>query len=164
MTAQRKLRGRRRATVRSSPLLIVVVLALSACSSVQRWFASDPPEPPTLKTLAGRSATVEKDAGVQATEEQTIAAYRKFLDAAPATKKAPQRAEALRRLGDLEMDSADKQSATSTAAVSPTDPTTPPPWPATATTSRPTPRTPATTACSTKWLAPTSKPASLKRP
>lgn len=103
-------------------LLLLLIAGLSACSSVQRWFASDPPEPPTLKTLAGRSVTVEKDAGVQATEEQTIAAYRKFLDAAPATKKAPQRAEALRRLGDLEMDRADKQSATSTAAVSPTDP------------------------------------------
>ena len=108
--------------MRSSLVLLLVVgltAGLSACSSVQRWFASDPPEPPTLKTLAGRSATVEKDAGVQATEEQTIAAYRKFLDAAPATKKAPQRAEALRRLGDLEMDRADNVSATSAAAANP---------------------------------------------
>ncbi|MFY9512175.1 MAG: tetratricopeptide repeat protein, partial [Rubrivivax sp.] len=39
-------------------------------------------------------------------EQRTIAAYREFLAAAP---QAPQRPEAMRRLGDLEMDGADRR-------------------------------------------------------
>jgi TolA-binding protein len=59
---------------------------------------------PTLRALASRHVTVDKDTGVPANEEQAIAAYRSVLDASPDPK---QRAEALRRLGDLSMDSAD---------------------------------------------------------
>ena len=72
---------------------------------------------------------VAPDSGVQASEEQAIAAYRKFLEAAP---KAPQRAEAMRRLGDLEMDSADTRSADG-QAPRPTRRTTAPPSRATRT-------------------------------
>ena len=58
--------------------------------------------------------TVAPDTGIAGrAEEQAIAAYRKFLDVAP---QAPQRAEAMRRLGDLEMDSADNTRADSAAA------------------------------------------------
>ena len=99
-----------------NPSLLVLLLAggLTACSSFKR--PPVPPETPTLKTLAGRKVAVEKDASVKASEEQTIAAYQKFLEVAP---RAPQRAEAMRRLGDLEMASADNRSAASTAAVGP---------------------------------------------
>ncbi|PTT86328.1 hypothetical protein DBR42_13715, partial [Pelomonas sp. HMWF004] len=98
----------------TGPSLITLVLlcGLTACASRQ----GIPPETPTLKTLAGRRVVVTQDPGVPASEEQTIAAYQKFLEVAP---RAPQRAEAMRRLGDLEMASADNRSATSTAAANP---------------------------------------------
>jgi len=88
--------------------LLLLAGGLAACASKRA-----PEEPPTLKTLAGRAIVVEADAGVEASEAQTISAYRKFLDVAP---NAPQRAEAMRRLGDLEMDSADSAFAAGQAA------------------------------------------------
>ncbi|MFG6489227.1 tol-pal system YbgF family protein [Roseateles sp. BYS78W] len=94
-------------------LTLLLACGLAACAGSKQAI---PPETPTLKTLAGRTVKVEKDAGVAASEEQTIAAYQKFLEVAP---RAPQRAEALRRLGDLEMNSADNRSATSAAAANP---------------------------------------------
>ena len=84
--------------------LIAVSCLLAACASKR---SGTPDNEPTLKTLAGRSVNVEKDNGVVANEEQAIDAYKKFLAVAP---KAPQRAEAMRRIGDLEMDSADTKS------------------------------------------------------
>lgn len=65
-------------------------------------------EGPTLASLAGRQIAVESDPGIPASEEKAIAAYNDFLKAAP---RATQRAQALRRLGDLEMDSAENLSA-----------------------------------------------------
>jgi TolA-binding protein len=94
-----------------APLLVACLLA--ACAS-KKGFTPD--NEPTLKTLAGRTVTVEKDSVVAANEEQAIDAYRKFLEVAPA---APQRAEAMRRIGDLEMDSADNKSGTGAAANGP---------------------------------------------
>lgn len=89
---------------RSNRAALTVALAaaglLAAC-------ASKPPvepEPPTLKSLAGRKVEVDIDRGVEGTDEKAISAYRKFLESAP---NAPQRNEAMRRLGDLEMDVAD---------------------------------------------------------
>ncbi len=84
------------------PRASVVLLAclLAACASKR----GTPDNEPTLKTLAGRQVTVEKDGAVVATEKQAIDAYNKFLAIAP---NAPQRAEAMRRIGDLEMDVAD---------------------------------------------------------
>ncbi|HEY4038216.1 MAG TPA: tetratricopeptide repeat protein [Burkholderiaceae bacterium] len=64
-------------------------------------------EPPTLKTLAGRTVDVVPDQNVAGSEERTIAAYQEFLKSAP---NDPQRPEAMRRLGDLEMDLADVHS------------------------------------------------------
>ena len=77
----------------------------SACSMFRG--GGTPDNEPTLKTLANRKVTVDKDRRRRRDETKAIEAYRKFLDIAP---KAPQRAEAMRRLGDLEMDSADSQS------------------------------------------------------
>ena len=91
---------------RSSLVLASVAVALiAACSSP---FRRPPPEPPTLKSLASRQYTVKPDAGVQASEEDAARAYRDFLAASP---REPQRQEALRRLGDLEMDLVDSRSA-----------------------------------------------------
>jgi cellulose synthase operon protein C len=94
----------------SNSLALLVVFGLAACASKR---AGTPDNEPTLRTLAGRTVVVEKDQGVAASEEKAIEAYRKFLEVAP---RAPQRSEAMRRLGDLEMDSADTRSANSKAA------------------------------------------------
>jgi cellulose synthase operon protein C len=87
----------------SNAAVLLLVLGLGACAGKR---ASNPPEPPTLKSLAGRQIDVQADQVVAASEEKAIAAYRKFLEIAP---NAPQRSEAMRRLGDLEMDTADNK-------------------------------------------------------
>ncbi len=86
------------------PLLVAGAL-LAGCASTSKRAA---PEPPTLKSLAGRTIEVEADPGVKANEEIAAKAYRDFLATAP---REPHRREALRRLGDLEMDRIDAQSA-----------------------------------------------------
>ncbi len=95
-----------------SPRLTLVALAaiaLAGCSSGPKKYKDD--NQPTLASLGTREIKVAPDTGVVVAEEQTIAAYRKFLEAAP---NAPQRSEAMRRLGDLEMDRADRVAAEAT--------------------------------------------------
>jgi tetratricopeptide (TPR) repeat protein len=75
---------------------------LAGCSMFRS--TGTPDNAPTIKTLAGREATIAPDEGIRPDNEKTIAAYREFLAAAP---RATQRPEAMRRLGDLEMDRAD---------------------------------------------------------
>ncbi len=94
-------------------LALAAACALSACSMFRG--GGTPDNEPTLKTLANRKVTVDKEDVVAVNETKAIDAYRKFLDIAPA---APQRSEAMRRLGDLEMDSADSQSQGASAAAS----------------------------------------------
>jgi TolA-binding protein len=62
---------------------------------------------------------VDKTRPIRSDETVAIAAYRKFLDSAPDPALAPQRAEAMRRLGDLEMDAADQRSAGSANGAAP---------------------------------------------
>lgn len=92
--------------------LVAVAALLAACSSNKR-----PPgdNEPTLASLRDRTIAIlpdqlERDGKpaprAAVAEETTIAAYREFLAAAP---QAPQRPEAMRRLGDLEMDMADRK-------------------------------------------------------
>jgi len=97
----------------SNSLVLLLVCGLCACAGKR---ATPGDDAPTLKSLASRQVVVEKDPGIAGSEDKAIAAYRKFLDTAP---RAPQRSEAMRRLGDLEMDSADNRSA-SGQATSPT--------------------------------------------
>ncbi len=87
---------------------VAAAVLLAAC-------ASKPPvstdNEPTLAALASRAAAKQPpvpEALATTTPEQASAAYKRFLDIAP---RAPQRAEALRRIGDLAMESADNQSA-----------------------------------------------------
>ena len=97
-------------------LSLVTAACLAACAS------NKPPaddNAPTLASLSGRSVTVDKDRKIQSDETQAIAAYRKFLDSPSQAPNAPQRAEAMRRLGDLEMDVADNQSVTGQTAGAP---------------------------------------------
>lgn len=96
MRASRKARH-----VRALLLAPVAAAVLAGCSS---WRAKRADNEPTLKTLAGREVAIAPDAGIAPSDDKTIAAYHDFLAAAP---KASQRPEAMRRLGDLEMDRAD---------------------------------------------------------
>ena len=96
--------------------VVLGAACLLASCSLWRGKGGTPDNEPTLKTLAGRQVAVEKDRGIVVSEAQAIDAYRKFLEIAP---KASQRAEAMRRIGDLEMDLADNKSASSTAAEAP---------------------------------------------
>jgi len=94
---------------------LLAICLLSACAGKQQQRSALDNEP-TLRTLVGRPVVIDVDHGLVADEGQAIAAYRKFLDAAP---KASQRAEAMRRIGDLEMDRADLQAASPQAAGDP---------------------------------------------
>ena len=94
-----------RATVLASATL------LSACGMFRR--GGTPDNEPTLKVLASRSVTVEKESGGKASEEQAIEAYTKFLEITAKAPQAPQRAEAMRRIGDLEMERAELRAADS---------------------------------------------------
>jgi TolA-binding protein len=100
------------------PSLSLSLLAASLLCACSLWRGGGTPDnEPTLKTLAKRQVNVDKDSALAASDEaKAIAAYRKFLDIAP---QAPQRSEAMRRIGDLEMDSADTQSADGKAAAAP---------------------------------------------
>jgi cellulose synthase operon protein C len=102
-------------------------LALAAAAALLAGCSSGPPKPlpgdtaPTLASLRDRSVAVQPDppnAPLVALEADSIAAYREFLAAAP---DAPQRPEAMRRLGDLEMDRADRVAANATGNA-PADP------------------------------------------
>ena len=67
------------------PLVVLTMLALASCASQKKGFPGD--DQPTLATLA-RTAEVPQDKKIASNEEQTITAYRKFLEVAP---KAPAR-------------------------------------------------------------------------
>jgi outer membrane protein assembly factor BamD (BamD/ComL family) len=87
--------GKKTVHARTS-LALLIAAGLAGCSTPR---VKD--DEPTLASLAGRSVAVEPDRGIAADPEKAIAVYRAFVEGAP---KAPQRAEVLRRLGDLEMD------------------------------------------------------------
>ncbi len=94
-----KLRAHLPATVgnmRQASLAWLCAAALCACAGPQK-----PAEP-------SRKVDVVPDQKVAGSEERTIAAYEAFLKSSP---KDPQRPEAMRRLGDLEMDLADVRAA-----------------------------------------------------
>ncbi|MGM9488682.1 tetratricopeptide repeat protein [Ideonella sp. YS5] len=85
--------------------MLAAALVLAGCAHKDTLPGDDQP---TLKTLAGREYPVGPDNAIARDEEQAIEAYRRFLAAAP---KAPQRPQAMRRLGDLAMEAADAKAA-----------------------------------------------------
>jgi TolA-binding protein len=87
----------------ATPVVVLLALSLAGCAGKR---SSKEAEPPTLKSLTGRQIDVQTESVAAVPEEKAMAAYRKFLEVAP---NAPQRSEALRRLGDLEMDTADNK-------------------------------------------------------
>ena len=82
---------------------MIAVIGLAACASKTTPRAADQP---TLKTLENRKVAIAPDQGIDRTDEKAAQAYNDFLKAAP---RDPHRQEALRRLGDLEMDKVDAQ-------------------------------------------------------
>jgi cellulose synthase operon protein C len=96
--------------------MLAVAVSLAACAHKSDRLPGD--NAPTLKTLAGREFDVTADSGVAGNEEQAIEAYKRFLDAAP---NAPQRPQAMRRLGDLAMDAADTRFAANAAGAADPD-------------------------------------------
>lgn len=94
-----------------------LALTLAGCSSQPARAPGD--DQPTLKTLAGREHAVAPDPGIAGNEEQAIEAYQRFLKVAP---NAPQRPQAMRRLGDLAMDAADNRFANSASGTGAADP------------------------------------------
>jgi TolA-binding protein len=67
----------------------------------------------TLKSLEGRQIAVERDTAVGASRAAAVQAYRRFLDAAPRDRMRP---EAMRRLGDLEIEQAREEATESAGA------------------------------------------------
>ena len=104
----------RRMTAPRPRTLAVLLLtsSLGACSMLHGWFGgkpgATPDNAPTIATLNKRAVVIAPDPGIPADEDKAIAAYRNFLAVTPDAK---QRAEALRRLGDLSMASADNANA-----------------------------------------------------
>ena len=87
--------------------LLGVVTACLALCPVAEPRASDPANPPTIQELESHPAQVVAGGAVSATDSSAMASYRRFL-ALQATDPRL-RAEALRRLGDLNLDAGELQ-------------------------------------------------------
>ena len=100
------------------PRLLAVLLlttSLGACSmfGLGKKPGATPDNAPTIQSLLKREVVIDSDPGIPADEDKAIAAYRNFLAVTPDAKP---RAEALRRLGDLQMASADNANAVTPTA------------------------------------------------
>lgn len=76
---------------------VTLACLLGSCAGAHK------PETATLASLEGKQVAIERDTAVEASRAAAIQAYRKFLDAAPRDRMRP---EAMRRLGDLEIEGA----------------------------------------------------------
>src|SRR3984957_5484904 len=85
------------------PVSITVALILATATLASPAFADDSNK--TLKDLKSRDVQIHKDSKVDASSTKAMDNYRRFLEL---QKTDPQlRAEALRRLGDLNLDAGD---------------------------------------------------------
>jgi cellulose synthase operon protein C len=109
-------RGEAAASRGLGALALVAAATLAACASKP---TPKDDNAPTLASLSGRSVAVDKDRKIESDESRAIAAYQRFLDSPSKAPNAPQRAEAMRRLGDLEMDVADNKSVSGQTAGAP---------------------------------------------
>jgi cellulose synthase operon protein C len=87
--------------------LLGVVTACLALCPVAEPRASDPANPPTIQDLESHPGQVVTGGEVIATDSSAMASYRKFLALQATDPKL--RAEALRRLGDLNLDAGELQ-------------------------------------------------------
>lgn len=94
-------------------LVWLTMSALAACSFTSKE------ESPTIKSLEGRVVSIDRGAAVAGSREKAIAGYRNFLKVAPDHNMRP---EAMRRLGDLQMETAEAQQLADTDAAGPAKP------------------------------------------
>jgi len=80
-------------------ILLIVVAGVAACAGKPAR-----EEPGTLGSLAGRKQSVEREAPIEGSRSKALQAYRSYLDIAP---KHALRPEAMRRLGDMEVEGAE---------------------------------------------------------
>jgi len=83
-------------------------LAVIALPALLVSCASTTDEVGTLKSLEGREVPIIRERAKGVSREDAIAAYRKFLEAAP---RASLRPDAMRRIGDLEIESGEDRAA-----------------------------------------------------
>ena len=84
--------------------LTTLAALLTACAT------STPDDSGTLKSLERRQVAIERDSAIEANRAAATRAYHKFIEAAPAD---PLRPEAMRRLGDLEIEGAQAEASAS---------------------------------------------------
>lgn len=84
-------------------LLCLVAGVLTACTATVR-----PEEGSTLKSLESRRAVVTREEPIAGDRDKAVQAYRHYLDIAPRDALRP---EAMRRLGDMEIETADQGNA-----------------------------------------------------
>lgn len=98
-----------RRALRSGIALALLAALLAGCST------SHPAaqEEPTIATLKAKPLDLPQDPGVATDREKTISAYRSYLQLAP---EDPRRAQAMRRLGDLQLEGADSPDSAQPAA------------------------------------------------
>lgn len=89
-----------------SPSLILVALTLSACSNVKD---ESPAEPATIASIENTTVDIDKGGSLDASRNQAIDSYRKFLDSAQQNRY---HAEAMRRIADLELEELEERVAT----------------------------------------------------
>ncbi len=77
--------------------VLLLSLGLAACSTVKK----DRPEPPTIASIENNPVDIEQDTTLDATRNQAISSYRKFLNSAEQNRY---HAEAMRRVADLELE------------------------------------------------------------
>jgi TolA-binding protein len=89
----------------------VLAVAIAGCAGV-------PEDTGTLKSLESRRVTVDRGGRVEAPDDKAISSYRDYLKSAP---NDPYRPEALRRLGDLEIERSESRQAPETQVKGATD-------------------------------------------
>ena len=88
-------------------IALAALLVVTACSFTRKDDAS------TIKSLMGRTVPIEQNAAVAGGRQKAIAGYRDFVNTAPDHEFRP---EAMRRLGDLQLESAEDQQLAGTEA------------------------------------------------
>jgi len=90
-------------------ILLSTSILFAGCSKI---FRDDyKPEPPTIASIEEKTISIETGGDLDATREQAISSYRKFLNSA---QQNQYHAEAMRRIADLELETLEERAASFT--------------------------------------------------